>query len=576
LNYLYPQTGHSRTGFTMQNSNNNSKLPRPVPVTVPMDHPESGQIMVSLLFMLSIFLLAMVGFAVDFTNLWFHRQAAQSAADSACQAGAMDMYMDIYDVGPGLTPPSTGFTPGTAGNCSASSGASICFYANANGYNGTGLTSGASNSVAWSFPASVTGATAPSVSITTNPFLKVTVTENVKTYFLFTARGSSYQNVVASCTCGVVQEQNAAPVIVLSPTASGALTFKGTGTSLTIVGGPRRSLQVNSSDPAAISCGGLIDTSSGGPAHTGAEVGVVGGPAVEVSSSTSGCFYGGTTGQWHGSVVPISDPYSSLATPTKPAKASTATTTHTVTYGQDGCPDHSGSPCVEYEPGYYPNNLNLNGNVVIFKPGIYYMGNKLSILGNAEVRPATPCVPSCSPYSTTVWQQTDGVMFYFEKGTISIGGSSGTMPSTSVDPLNSTMLTCDGRAPDASLGMPSTLNGNILIGQCTANGTYWDTNGDTTDSRGTPGLRGLLFFQAHSNSSAAGFAGGGSLAFSGALYFHSTGYADTLTMNGSASSSTFAIGQIVTDQLTLTGGGGIKLALNPSSSTALLKVAMLQ
>ena len=69
---------------------------------------ESGQIMVSLLLMLSIFLLAIVGFAVDLTNLWFHRQAAQTAADSACQAGAMDMAG-----GCGHADTDMGFTPGT-------------------------------------------------------------------------------------------------------------------------------------------------------------------------------------------------------------------------------------------------------------------------------------------------------------------------------------------------------------------------------------------------------------------------------------------------------------------------------
>ncbi|HET9088630.1 MAG TPA: pilus assembly protein TadG-related protein, partial [Acidobacteriaceae bacterium] len=46
------------------------------------DHPESGQVIVSLLLMLALFLIAMMGFAVDLTNLWFHRQAAQSAADA--------------------------------------------------------------------------------------------------------------------------------------------------------------------------------------------------------------------------------------------------------------------------------------------------------------------------------------------------------------------------------------------------------------------------------------------------------------------------------------------------------------
>ena len=89
--------------------------------------------MVSLLLMLAIFLLAMVGFAVDLTNLWFHRQAAQTAADAACQAGAMDMAA----LAAGMALPNMGFTPGTPADCTAGTG-TICFYANANGYNGDG------------------------------------------------------------------------------------------------------------------------------------------------------------------------------------------------------------------------------------------------------------------------------------------------------------------------------------------------------------------------------------------------------------------------------------------------------
>jgi hypothetical protein len=125
--------------------------------------------------------------------------------------------------------------------------------------------------------------------------------------------------------------------------------------------------------------------------------------------------------------------------------------------------------------------------------------------------------------------------------------------------------------------MPSGgLNGNVLIGQCTEDGTYWDTYGDTTDSVGTPGSRGILVFQAHTNTSVPEMSGSGSLAFSGALYLHSSSYSDTLNLSGGASSGTFIVGQIVTDKVNLSGSGALNLALNPSPSTELLKVAMLQ
>ena len=86
---------------------------------------QSGQASVFLLLILGTFLLASVGFAVDLSNMWFHRQAAQSAADAACVAGAMDM-LYLHN---GTITSSPGFTVGTAGDCSSSSSAALCQYA---------------------------------------------------------------------------------------------------------------------------------------------------------------------------------------------------------------------------------------------------------------------------------------------------------------------------------------------------------------------------------------------------------------------------------------------------------------
>ena len=551
---------------------------------------ESGQIMVSLLLMLAIFLLAIVGFAVDLTNLWFHRQAAQTAADSACQAGAMD----LEALAAGMPLPNMGFTPGTSADCSTGVG-TICFYAKANGYNGAGIVANSpSNSVTWSFPASVPNVTTPPAAIASYPFLKVVVAENVKTHFLYTIHGTSYQQVVASCTCGTTQLEEAAPMIVLSPTAPAAFYYAG-GAIFNIVGGPPRGLQVNSTSSTAVDCqpSGLIDTSHGGPKGTGSSVGISGGPSQAPTTCSGGGFNGGTTGGWTGAVAPVPDPYGGVGAPTKPALAATASEPHIVAYGQDGCPDHSPtnyyrdqtphSGCMEFEPGYYPvgipsgmKNFSLNANdVAIFKPGIYYMDGNVVVGGSDNVRMATPCVPSCSPYSGTPWQQTDGIMFYFHSGSLIFNGSAGSLPPR-VDPVQYTSLTCDGSVPNSSLNMPSALNGNVLVAQCTADGTYWDSNGDTSDSRGNPGTRGLLVYQGHADTSQPTFGGSNSLSFSGALYFHSTGYGDQFSMTGTSNSGTFILGQIVADKVSLTGSGAINMALNPASSTQLLKVGMLQ
>ncbi|MHB8389617.1 MAG: pilus assembly protein TadG-related protein [Acidobacteriaceae bacterium] len=536
--------------------------------------------MVSLLLMLTLFLLAMVGFAVDLTNLWFHRQAAQTAADAACEAGALDM----AGLASGMALPTMGFTPGIGGDCTAGAG-TICFYANANGYNGAGFSAGsASNSVTWSFPASVSGTVTPPISITSYPFLQVMVAENVKTHFLYTIHGTTYQKVVASCTCGLTQEQEAAPVVVLNPTVSDAFYYGGGG-ALNIIGGPQRALQVNSSSTTAIDCvpSGWINTSTGGPNGTGSDVAAVGGPSSAPTQCWGGGFNGGTTGHWSGGAFPIDDPYAGVAPPMSvksiaPTSGLNGTSVQKAQSssmaGQDGCPD-TGNPCIEFSPGYYPNGIRTNGyQTYIFLPGIYYLGSSLDAGGSATLRMATPCQPSCSPLSSSVGQQTDGVMFYFYSGSIDIHGCSGC--SNSLIPVQSTALTCDGSVPSASLGMPSTLNGNILIGQCAAHGTYWDTGGDTSDSRGNPGSRGILMYQDHADTTQPVFTGSGALSFSGAMYFHSSSYSDVFSLSGGSSTGTFILGEIVVDQVSLTGSGKINLALNPLPSVELLKVGMLQ
>ena len=66
---------------------------------------EAGQASILVVLMLSLFLLAVLAFAVDYTNIWFQRQQMQTAADAACQAGAMD----IYQLASGATLPNMGF-----------------------------------------------------------------------------------------------------------------------------------------------------------------------------------------------------------------------------------------------------------------------------------------------------------------------------------------------------------------------------------------------------------------------------------------------------------------------------------
>jgi len=543
---------------------------RAITTSPPDRSSESGQAAIFLLLILGLFLFAIFGFAVDLTNIWFHRQAAIAAADAACQAGALD----LLAVSSGATLTATGFTAGTASNCVSSPSATMCTYAAANGYSGSGLVAGTvSNAVSWTFPATVAGVTA---GISTYPFLQVTIAENVKTYFISLLLAAHVQRLNTVSTCGITPIKAAAPMLVLNPVLAGAFNYSGGG-ELVIVGGPQRGLQVNSSNPLAIGWlpSGIIDFSAGGPNQTGSDVAVVGGPTSAPNLGVSS-YYGGTTGNWKSNVIPLTDPFSSVGVPTSILSLTPSTTTFGtwVAYGTDGCPDHSGSTgiptqaCKEFGPGYYPLGINLplvmnSYSTAIFKPGIYYMGASLIASGSNTLRIAKP----------TGYAQTDGVMFYFNGGTINISGCSGCTTS-GIDNVASTDLTCNGSAPMAALGMASSLSGNVLYGQCTASGTYWDSGGDTTDSASITGSRGLLIFQDHSNISVPVLTNSGSIVFSGVLYFHSTTYLDLLSISGGASSGTFVLGQIVADQVSLTGSGIIRLALSPSAITPLPKVAI--
>jgi len=603
---------------------------------------EAGQASLFVVLMLCLFLLAVLAFAVDYTNLWFQRQQMQTAADAACEAGAMD----IYQITSGTTMPNMGFVLGTAGNCNAynSNGPTMCWYASKNGFNGY---SGGAATVSWTFPGSVSGVTAPPSSSVPYPFLQVSVSLPVKTYFSTLLTSNQTQQVGASSTCGLTQLMQGAPIMVLHPTMSGSLSYSG-GASLTIVGGPPRSIVVNSSSATAVLCAssGVIDTAQGGPNLTGSDVGTYGGPHVAPGSGT-GCygtngntglpagFSGGTTGHWDWPASPVPDPYSAVP-PASGMKSYTPVTKRSDSGGSnttyynlaapemDGCPDTAPTDygsyndntywtcnlaqygtqtwycrgCHEYAPGYYPNGISENGNdVITFLPGVYYMDGNLAIGGSDTIRMAKACANSqgvvntnsyanggnCSPVTQNggsgggpwTWHQTDGVMFYFH-GTAApiISGASGAPVSPRVDEVPVTDLTCNGSAPPSYLNLPSALNTNIMLAECTTQGSYYDIAGDTTDSLGT--IRGLLMFMDHADTASPQLQGSGTLAYTGTLYFHSTSYATVFQVPGGTANGTLIWGNVVTDQLQLTGSGALNMALNPSTTAPILKVGLLQ
>ena len=582
---------------------------------------QAGQASVFLLLILGTFLLASVGFAVDLSNMWFHRQAAQSAADAACVAGAMDM---LY-LNNGTITSSPAFTVGSSGDCSSSSTAALCRYAQFNGYTATTAAAGWSTStaagavaVSWTFPTAVTGVTA--ASGITYPFLNVVVREKPVTWFMGLL-GVKSLTVGASCTCGLPPGIGGAPLVILNPTVGGALTISG-GAHIVIVGGPQTSIQVNSSangSPAtndssnAVYCNGgngyPIDTSTAGPAGTGGNLAIVGGPTTNQFCGANYILNNTTQAQWKSPVAAVPDPYAGVPAPTQPAGKVLESVTPVATVAQgytpssdptygyingtwvasgtDSCPNTAAEQhyltysstypynggdiygnCLEFTPGYYPNGIDTTSlagyanDVVIFMPGVYYLNGNLNVGSATTLRNAwVGTQPS-----------TLGVMFYFLSGGPLFAGGSGAASSV-ITSVASYYMNCSGTLTPA--GTPNSLTGNVLISQCGAGGTY--IGAPSSDTYSATGKRGLLFFSAHTNTYSATLIGAGAtLNFSGVLYFHNSSYADLVQLNGAGASTTYAVGCIVVDQLTLSGSGTISMNVNSTAASGVPEVSLFQ
>ncbi len=584
-----------------------ARTPRQLPA-------ESGQTNIFLLLVLGIFFLGFVGLAVDFSNLWFHRQMAQGAADAACQAGAMDLLVDFSGGGPNQG----GFTPGVNFDCKDLPDSAPCRYAALNGYTGTALVADTpGTNVTVSFPGTVPGSNPPPSNLASVPFLRVDVIDRAPVYFSGLLSGKHATDVRAFSVCGLQLAQSPIPIIVLNPTCQHSFQVSGSAT-LKIVGGPNKSVQVNSSNAtcaaatvaSANSCmgSGTVDLSEGGPAYSGSNFGVFGEPGTP-----PGNFIPGATGSWtRGS--PIGDPFSRVPAPSLPLPALPPVF---VPYGTDGCPDTAG--CREYFPGLYTLPIVVQNETAIFVPGVYYIqplsyvtaqsggycGNPgagctpgptgqcradFLVASNGVVRPAFN-LTSAAALNTT--DGSKGVMFYMSGTLGSYGGAvftgnAGNAGGRTIDPFPTSGMSCDGSVPAPQLGVPASVNGNVLLAQCTSQGTY--IGAPSTDTFNATGVRGLLFFQNRANADPNGqtnLQGGGGLALSGTIYAHNcpgsptclappTDYNAFVQLQGTPGTGTYILGEIVSDQLVEAGNGSIGMQLNPNAVFFILKASMLR
>jgi len=393
------------------------------------------------------------------------------------------------------------------------------------------------------------------------------------------------------------------------------LTTTGGG-SISIYGGPTRSIQVNSTDAGSVNFSGnnlQIDLSQGGPniPPTGSRFGETGVPTTNPSTSNSAtcvpppggpdiCL--GTTGSYSKGTRPLPDPFATIPAPAVPTTVDPPTTS--LNSGDPGCIAPSGQTCVVYHAGRYTSDISLSGSstnpvYALFAPGIYYLEGSLDFGPQTCVRPADE-----------VGDGSGGTFFYFA-GTKSIsvdansgcnGGSAGNKAPappfdarTGISPVYSFGARCANTSPalpgnlstaTGSNPTPWNINGSVLLAPCT--GTYGDQLG--------LGLsRGILMMQnrgrAYSNSNMPNWQGGGAFLLSGSLYFHQCGtsgndtpglncpasaYTTELTFGGNASGTSYVLGDIITDRLKINGSSGVAMDLSPNPQTFVFTASLLQ
>ena len=536
---------------------------------------DSGQAVVFVLMALGIFLFGVAALGVDFANLWFHRQSAQTAADAACTAGAMDMLTD-YNTG---VASKGGFTPGTAFVCASGSTIAPCKYAALNGYASGDTTPGSKVSVSFPTSAAVPGLDSgaiPPSSMAANAFIRVDVLEHVQTFLAALLTGQRSLDVRSFAVCGVLLAQSPVPLLVLDPQGS-SVDIKGNGT-IAIAGGPSTSIQINSNDINAVSFSGSsarVDLSLGGPSGTGSNIGVFGGPRATPTPQ----FVGGTTGHWQSPQTPVGDPYAQIPAPAQPVYNGTITS---VGAGVNGCPDSGG--CDEYSAGYWPNpGITVKNKTAIFQEGIYYVVGGMSLQANSLVRPSTQSASHAS-------DQIGGTIFYFSgSSSLNVVANSGTTAVTAFNTASGSGVYSFGAkctaASQIPMNLPASLGGSVLLAPCT--GTY----GDPLGTGGPLGeQRGILFFQDRSASANPAWQGGGQSLLAGSLYFHhcnasgtgtscgspTTYYDTTLSMGGNPGAGTYILGNTIADNLAMNGTPNIVMDLNPTASYAILKASLLR
>ena len=482
---------------------------------------EEGQALALVAVAMSLFLIAAIGLGIDGSHMFAQRQMAQTAADAAALSAIQDIYEGTYNAA------GTGFTIGSF-TCTTSDTRTPCAYAAKNGF-GTIAT----DTVKVSFPASVSGVTGLATGFPAE-LVTVEVDRQVPTTLLRLVHGftpASSTTVKAYATAAILSVVSPIPILVNHPTLSGA--FHGNGNiSVTICGGPQRSIQVNSNSASATATQGnsnSVDLSHAGPPDPGDCSGTndPGGFFGVTGSEPSATFNISPSGNYIYQDDWIQDPLSWVTAPnpaTYPVNPATTTTSG------NGCPSSS---CVLWSPGKYTSGIDGTGQDNLFKPGIYYLQGSTGF----------KCDAVCT---MNMWTGTGTDI------TTGTGWSSGHM---------------------------MVYNTGTGLFTLTANGSVNLTGAPANDAN----YPSILLFQDHGSVANVGtnkntghmLGGNGSLTLIGTLYFTNTratmlttsGHYQRLNLQGTPGSGTLIEGEIIADVLDLGGHGGITMNLNNAAYT---------
>src|SRR5262249_23498239 len=131
----------------------------------------------------------------------------------------------------------------------------------------------------------------PGSALVPNAFMRVDITDHVPSWFSGVLSGKGSTDVRAFAACGSVLESAPVPIVVLHPTQSQSLKGNGSNGEIKILGGPSKSVEVNSGSTTAVNFGGKIDLSQGGPNYDGSQLGTFGGPATPTGTFLPGPSY---------------------------------------------------------------------------------------------------------------------------------------------------------------------------------------------------------------------------------------------------------------------------------------------